>query len=69
VRYVDILDPQGFVHRLGIEGNKVFGFENLAHGFDRSIGAKIIEDVITVAAMPMKFVLPHGFEHVTLTTH
>jgi hypothetical protein len=63
-RYLDIMDPQGFIHRLEVDGNHVFGYENIAHGFDRSIGASIIQDVITVAAMPVKFELPHGFFHV-----
>lgn len=69
MRYVDVMDPQGFVHRLGIDGNEVWGYQNLAHAFDRSIGAQVIEDVISVAALPVKFVLPHGFDHVTFATN
>ena len=55
----DIQDPQGFTHRILIEGQQAFGAENLAHGLEPQQRKYVTQQVL--AAAVNKQPLPFGF--------
>lgn len=58
---VNIIDPQGLTHTVAFSERGVEGYENLAHGFDRSVRREIIQNVL--AAAQLKLPLPHGYTY------